>query len=519
MAHPLDGIPSVRLRSRPWVSIPIGAGRARQIPEVGATGGRDGPSRHLGHPPSLQRSFRVPIMLVITDQTHVQPENRLRVLDYSGACEKPYAMPLQARALWATARRIDLYGEVPLGAASLEDWTRDPDLPSGEALAVDVQYERTLVRCGKCAACTWRRRKRWETAAIGWSRTSDLSIFGTLTFSNQWFSERYNKLREDQFEEGASTLERQPGFDIVDYETRFFLDGPATEFVASEPDHVSAARRFLVEERQKFLKRFRWHLSKRKEFEGVQLVAHLELMEVGDLRGRPHFHFLFHFVTGSTDPYLQLRDLIKDQWHADGEGIGFVDCKRVETDYGDAGAAYVCKYIGKYIGDGDDKRYVGSETRIACSLAYIAKGRGLYGDTAPTGEVSLEESESGHDATKDAELDQLLDTGGFKGIPDSDIPYWSQVMAHKVALAREAFNVGELWPGHDHGAPFQETDWRYYPPHESDFAGWVEMNYTPGGPHRWFNPEYVLFEEEESSDEGADITPEDVQDSGKAGGT
>lgn len=450
-------------------------------------------------------------MLLITNQAHVQPEERLKVLDYSGACEKPFAMPLQARALWATARKLDIYGEAPKGAASLEHWTRDPDLPSGEALAVDVQFERVLVRCGKCSACTWRRRKRWETAAIGWARMSDLSVFGTLTFSNEWFCERYNKAREKQFEAASAVLEQQPGFDPVEFETRFFLDGPATEFLADEPDHVSAARGFLVEERQKFLKRFRWHLSKRKEFEGVQLVAHLELMEFGDLRGRPHFHFLFHFITGSADPYLQLRDLIKEQWHADGEGIGFVDCKRVDADYGDAGAAYVCKYIGKYIGEGDDKRYVGSETRIACSLGYIAKGRDLYGDTAPTGEVSDDEKAaaagdqgspwSEDAAALDQQLDQLLDTGGFKGIPDSEIPYWTQVMAHKVALAREAFNVGELWPGHDHGVPLAETDWRFYPPHESDFVGWVDMNYSKDGPHRWFNPEYV-FSDDEGGDDG-----------------
>lgn len=445
-------------------------------------------------------------MLLLTDVRHQEPAQRLKVLDYAGACENPYPMPLQARLLWQTARKLDIHGEVPQGAVSLEHWTRDPDLPSGEALALDVQYERVWVRCGKCAACTYRRRKRWETAAIGWARASDLSIFGTLTFSNDWFAEKYKGFRKANYEASVAALKDCHDFDEADHASRFFRDDDPTAFDANEPDHVSAVRGWLVEERQKFLKRLRWHLSKRAEFEGVQLVAHLELMEFGDLRGRPHFHFLFHFVTGSTDPYLQLRALIKEQWHADGEGIGFVDCKKVETDYGDAGAAYVCKYIGKYVGQGDEKRYVGSETRIACSLAYISKGRALYGDTAPTGEVPPDEEGERLDevqSRKDDELDRVLDAGGFKGIPDTEIHYWKQVMAHKVALAREAFNVGELWPGHDHGLPLRETDWRFYPPHESDFTGWVEMNYTPGGEHSGFNPEFVFYDDDEGGDDDA----------------
>lgn len=440
-------------------------------------------------------------MLLLRDQGHIAPDQRLKVLDYSGACENPYPMPLRARPLWETARKLDIHGEVPKGAASLEHWIRDPDLPSGEALATDVRYERVWVRCGKCAACTHRRRKRWETAAIGWARASDLSIFGTLTFSNEWFAAKYKGFRWATYDAGLSALRDVPDFDEADFTARHFMDDDPVAFDAKEPDHVSAVRGWLVEERQKLLKRLRWHLSRRAEFEGVQLVAHLELMEFGDLRGRPHFHFLFHFVTGDTDPYLQLRALIKEQWHADGEGIGFVDCKRVETDYGDAGAAYVCKYIGKYIGEGDEKRYVGSETRIACSLAYISKGRAFHADSEPTGEVPPEPEEEAPIHAADEALDKLLSSGGFKGIADSDIPYWTQVMAWKVALAREAFNVGELWPGHDHGVPPAETDWRFYPPRESDFAGWVDMNYSPGGPHEWMNPEFLFHDEGGDDDE------------------
>jgi hypothetical protein len=446
------------------------------------------------------------------------------LLNYHGACTKPFVLPLSRHLLFKTARRYDIYGELPTGAVPYRDPNDWVDAKAGSVLKIESQPQWASVRCGKCEACAYRRYMRYATAAKGWFRTTRLSMFVSFTFSNQWFARRWANRHAAKGDLLHSALSHLEAYDASETSLGWSFEELPQAYDANDPDHFSAVRQWLGDERTRFLKRFRQSLNRRAVFKGVKLSAHVELMELGDLRGRPHLHGLFHVdydgedefeIDGSNpDLYLHLREEMKRQWDCDGEGVGFIDCKRVSDEHGGpASADYVFKYLLKLIRSNDESKRIAAETRIATSLAYIGKGRLRYDSTTETGEVLSDEGGQDETATvhlwpsgrvlgtpapqgegdgleigADADLDRTLATGGVKGISDSEIPYSVQSMALKIADARELWNVGDLWPGTNHGADLPETDWRWLPAHESDFMGWLGTTFSPYPPAEFINP-------------------------------
>lgn len=438
------------------------------------------------------------------------------LLNYHGACEKPFVLPLARQFLFRTAKLYDVYGKLPEGAVPYRDPHDWVDAPTGKFLKIEQVRQWASVRCGKCPKCAYRRFMRYATAAKGWYRTTRLSVFVSFTFSNEWFTRRWQGRHKELVDRRYDALCHLRDYDAaVDSLLLSYAEAPL-EYDANDPEHFAAVRQFLGDERTRFMKRLRHSLERRAVFKGVTLAAHVELMELGDLRGRPHLHGLFHFdyegedgteINGvDPDLYLHLREEMKRQWDADGDGVGFLDAKRVTDEHGGAASAdYVFKYLLKLIRTDDESKRIAAETRIATSLAYIGKGRKRYEETTETGEVLGDEIAQDETATvhlwpsgrvvgtrsepqregdglelgADAELDRTLASGGLKGISDSEVPYEVQNIARKVADARELWNFGDLWPGSDYGADLPESDWRWLPPHESDFMGWLWTAFSP----------------------------------------
>lgn len=416
-----------------------------------------------------------------------QDERPPFIFEYHGACEKPFVLPLRRELLFKAARLYDVYGKLPEGAVPYRDPNDYVDAPNGKIFKVPEVRQWASVRCGKCEKCAYRRYMRYATAAKGWYRTTRLTMFVSFTFGNSWFSRRWKTRHENIQETAFNALAGLPGFDPSDHTLeQSFAETPLV-YDANDADHFSAVRQFLVDERQRFMKRLRHSLERRAVFSGVKLVAHVELMELGDLRGRPHLHGCFNFdyegedtfeIDGvHPDLYLHLREEMKRQWHDDGEGVGFLDAKRVNSEEGgNASAAYVFKYLLKLIRTNDASKRIAAETRIATSLAYIGQGRKRYDATLDAGDEPAGE-ESGLEGGADATLDHSLATGGVH-VNDSDVPFAVQVLARKVAQAREEWNLGELWPGTNEGLTLPETEWRWLPPHESDFMGWLQETFS-----------------------------------------
>lgn len=429
-------------------------------------------------------------------------EHPATLLNYHGACEAPFTLPLRRELLFRSARLYDVYGKLPEGAVPHRDPHDWVDAPTGKLLRLPTVRVWASVRCGKCAKCAYRRYMRYADAAKGWYRTTRLSMFISFTFSNEWFVRRWEKREADLDEATAEAIGRLPGYEQY-LDERYSLEAsfaePARGYDANNADHFSAVRQWLGDERKRFLKRFRHSLERKAVFKGVRLWAHCELLELGDLRGRPHLHGLFHVdyegedsfeIDGENpDLYLHLREELKRQWHAEGEGVGFLDCKRVNNEHGgDASADYVFKYLLKLVRSNDESKRIAAETRIATSLAYIAKGRQRYADTIEAGDEPAG-VEPGPDVTADADLDRALASGGLKGIPDSEVSFEAQLLARKLGQAREAWNLGELWPGFEFEAPVPESEWRWLPPHESDYMGWLWTAFSPDTAAAYYHPE------------------------------
>lgn len=428
------------------------------------------------------------------------PEERPSLLlSYHGACEKPFVLPLRRELLFKSARLYDIYGKLPEGAIPYKDPDDWVDAPTGKLFRVPEVRQWVSVRCGKCEKCAYRRYMRYATAAKGWFRTTRLSMFVSFTFSNDWFARRWGERQEALAIIGEDALRGLPGNEAGDFSLGISFAEPPTAYDANNPDHFSAVRQWLGDERTRFMKRVRHSLARHAVFKGVTLAAHVELMELGDLRGRPHLHGLFHVdyegedtfeIDGEhPDLYLHLREELKRQWWAEGQGVGFLDAKRVVNEHGgDASADYVFKYLLKLIRSNDESKRIAAETKIATSIAYIGRGRERYQSTLDAGDEPAGE-ESGLEGGADATLDHLLATGGVRGLSDSEVPYGVQVLARQIADAREAWNVGDLTPGYSWGAPVLEGEWRWLPPHESDFMGWLGVSNNPVSPGTFYFPD------------------------------
>lgn len=419
-----------------------------------------------------------------TDDGEGRLVKSVKTLDYSHKCERPFVMPLRHHLLWKTARYLDLYGEIPDGETHLRNTIERNGTQSGEALVLDAQLEQVAVECGRCHVCANRRKRRWERSAIGFFETTDLTLFGTWTFSNSYFAERWNNRSDEDFEAKLENLDGLPGFDAEAMTFERSFDERVEEYDSNNADHVSFTKALLCDERQKLMKRLRKAIDNDARFDGIKLVAHLALYEYGDLRERIHMHFMMHFDVGDRNPsytYTFLRHWLKDNWH--GRDIGFTDIKRADKARGDGGASYLFAYLLKYQEVEDKKKVVKSRSRLATSMAYRAEGTERYfaGRSAspipPQGGDPASSSGGGFPEPvgpgEDAEdLEPKLSADSLE-LTDADVPLVLKRTARTIAQARSAFTDGELWSGFDDGLALPETLWREFPPDHWEWSGWL----------------------------------------------
>lgn len=434
----------------------------------------------------------------------------VKVLDYSGRCEKPFELPLRERLLWKSARYLDLHGEFPdgedrfgrrrgrygPGAFRHDDKDREEQFPpeqpstvwlngdeSGESLLVQAELERVRLACGKCHWCANERKRRWERAATGWIEGSPLTVFGTLTFGDEYFSREWNAMLDAQIEEGAAR-EDWPGFNRLQWDSDFNAMR-ADRYDPGDPDHDVFMRERLMAERQKMFKRLRHALERDVRFEGVTLKAHLSVYEYGDLRGRLHMHFIAHFDVDQLpvgSAYSRLRKFLKENWH--GHGIGFVDVQHATPDGGVDAAKYMLQYLLKYEEVHNQKRVVKSKSRLACSLGYRTKGTDLWfaarpslipgGSLRPADPIPLEEREGFPASSRaDADREDLVLSEASQKLSFAEMPHEFRVLAEEIARANLAWRDGDLWPLWAAGLERPEDDWAEVPPAVIEFGGWL----------------------------------------------
>lgn len=440
--------------------------------------------------------------------------NAVKVLDYSGSCERPFELPLRQSLLWKSARYADLHGEFPDGEARFgerrghfgplafvsDDRSRDeavPPLapstivrngaPSGEAAIAQASLERVRLACGKCHWCANRRKRRWERAATGWVENSPLTLFGTLTFSDEYFSSHFNAWIDGQLAKGVENEHAFTEFDAEAWRSAY-SSMRVDRFDPKDAEHDAFMRQQLCDERQKLIKRLRHALGHDVRFEGVNLKAHLAVYEYGDLRGRLHMHFLMHFDIGETpvgSAYSRLRQFLKQHW--DDHGVGFVDVQHATPEEGVESAKYLCQYLLAYEEEHNRKRVTKSRSRLAVSQGYRVKGTEFYfaarpslipgGSLRPVDPVPPEERNGFRTFGVDADAEDLHLSEASKRLTLAEMPNDFRVAAEQIAKARLAFNTGELWPGWSDGLERPEDDWAEVPDGEFNFAAWLLSRY------------------------------------------
>lgn len=430
----------------------------------------------------------------------------VKLLDFSGKCEKPFDLPLREHLLWSTAKYADLHGEFPDGeerfgrmsgryspfAFRRDDKDKEEQFPpsqpstvwrnnaeSGEALVVQAELERVRLACGSCHWCANQRKRRWERAATGWIENSPLTCFTTLTFGDEYFSAEWNQWIDAKLEYGDSR-DGDPSFDYLAWFSAYTALR-TDKYDPSNPEHEGFMRKRLQSERQKMFKRLRHALEDDERFEGVKLKAHLSVFEVGDLRGRLHMHFVAHFDIGNMavgTAYSRLRKFFKKHWH--GHGIGYVDVQHATPDSGVEAARYLTNYLLAYQEEDGLKRVGKARSRLACSLGYRPKGTDFWfagrpslipgGSLRPADPVPPAEREGFPLAGGDADLEDLQLSEASQKL---EMPADFRALALRIAKANLAWRDGDLWPGWSAGYERPEDDWAELPPAQYEFAQWL----------------------------------------------
>lgn len=413
----------------------------------------------------------------------------VKVLDYSGRCERPFQLPLHRRFLWNTAKYADVSGEFPDTEEALRATVIKNGQLSGEALLIQNAIERVRLSCGKCAWCAEQRKNRWMRAATGWVETSPLTVLLTLTFSDEYFLPRFNEKKDEDLLLTLQNVSHLPGFNVDEITALHNKRYPrADRFDPSDPEHDSFMRQRLRDERIKLFKRLRVSLERLPRFAGVELKAHLSVYEYGDLRGRLHLHVLLHFEVGDLpvgSAYARLRKFFKKHWHE--RGIGFVDAKLFTPQDGSEAARYVTSYLLAYEKEQTSRIKGKSRSRLAVSQGYRTQGTDYYyaarpslipgGTLRPADPIPLEEREGFPASRVDADLEFLELSPASKKLTFADIPHDMREDALEIAKARLAFNTGELWPWWSEGLHRPEDDWAEVPDDEWNFASWLLSRY------------------------------------------
>lgn len=310
--------------------------------------------------------------------------------DYSGSCSRGFSPKkwTEERVNMVPDRDMfyssPLEGGVTLGGASGK--------PINQLIAGRTQYVSRMHPCGKCTDCVNWRRQKYQRAAIGFYRTTAVTVLGTLTHNNSWYARerarRVNTDVEKELDLWRDNLivngKKLDGYDeVIDHERLVITQ--EIEKRLSEKPHSDLVAEWLLEERSAMLKRLRSSLKERADWNGAQLVARLEVLEYGSRNGRVHAHFLWHWDNVPKGFVRKLKEWLRNDWSVK-SGIGFIQLRKVRDD---DSAIYQCKYIGKFETDAlGKKRYVASGNPLPQSSGYLDKGYQRYISSLKPAEVS-----------------------------------------------------------------------------------------------------------------------------------
>lgn len=412
-------------------------------------------------------------------------------VDFAGTCENPRILPLRTRLLWHTAQVVDLANRFPDTGETIafKRSAKRGGERSGEGLVADAVVESVKVRCGRCHSCANLRKARWLRAVEGFLAGADLTLFYTLTFSDEYFEHRVRTTVDTVAAQFRGNISGLDGEEEAYQTQRAFYDQQLRKCVgydALNSEHDAASRAFMCEDRQKMMKLLRRYIDKGR-FMGAKLIGQMSVYEYGDTRGRLHLHGLMHFTlpvgVDRREVFRELKDFILSDWVKRGVGKQYAqDVQMYEQGSASSTAAYCLNYVLKYETAAEGKRVTKSRARLACSRGYRKLGTiayyAAYPKLIPGGMLrEVTPREVNDISMKAAAKREDWRYGEDVIMAVASQPAWARLKPEQrdlaLALARAAmiWNDGELGPQEYS----EETHEREYPPDPTEFAQWVQQ--------------------------------------------
>lgn len=231
-------------------------------------------------------------------------------LTLSGDCQRPYEAELHARHSATHGKRV-------------------------KPRTVSI-----IARCRKCAMCLEHRSNFWAARAIEEWRTADRSFFGTITLSpeNHFRQDTLAQVRLAQAGTDFWSLSDQERFDERVKQIGVEITKWLKRLRKGNPSHPSPQFRYLL-------------IAEAHESERTSV----------EMRGRPHFHVMFH-ETDAKRPLVRPDEMLVNKQGlpvTDKYGNGFVadhgflksgwnlGFTRFQQAVTPMAAFYLCKYLTK----------------------------------------------------------------------------------------------------------------------------------------------------------------------------
>lgn len=430
-------------------------------------------------------------------------------VNFADTCQNPRILPLRTRLLWQTARHVDLVNQFPDAGETIvfkRSAKRGGDR-SGEGLIADAVIESVSVRCGRCFSCANLRKSRWMRAVEGFLAGADLTLFYTLTFSDEYFEHRVRTTVDGVAAHFRSNIAGLVGEEEAYKTQRAYFDQQLRKCVgydALNSEHDAESRAFMCSDRQKMMKLLRRYLEDGR-FYGAKLIGQMSVYEYGDTRGRLHLHGLLHFTVPAsvdrTEVFRELKDFIISDWVKRGIGKDFAqDVQMYEHGSASSTAAYCLHYLLKYETLAEGKRVTSSRARLACSRGYRKLGTiayyAAYPKLVPGGMLrEITPREVSDISMKAAAKREDWRYGDDVIMAVASQPAWAKLNPAQrdlaLALARAAiiWNDGELGPQE---YP-EEPEEREYPPDPSAYAEWVQDQLRDAiSGEKYYRPDLIL---------------------------
>lgn len=307
-----------------------------------------------------------------------RPGVPLVIKDFAGPCQQGFVSKLREER-FTVPSGMELHCTSIQGGFAVGGASGTPADRFGDGL---TQYVRHVHPCGKCTACINWRKAKYQRAALGFFRTTAVTVLGTLTYDDSWYArKRAEKVNSDVERELASFRENLivEGKKLPGYDEFFAQETKRLEQEFKERQgqlfKTDLVAEWLNEERSAMVKRLRSSLRDRADWSGATLTARIEVLELGARKGRVHLHLLWSWDHVPKGFVRKLKDWLRKDWQHK-QGVGFIQLRKVRDD---ASAVYQTKYIGKFETDvKGNKLYVASGNPVPQSSGYLDKGYQRY---------------------------------------------------------------------------------------------------------------------------------------------